>query len=393
MHTAWLMLPDPGDRTVERLRRKVELTAARALLEAPLGQVPRALRRGVDALQRHLRGALRDDARALLDALGTPDALPAALGLATGAASAERAWAVLGPSLLGRLGRTRRDTLLWDAPLQVLPLNGRTWRLAEPASGLLVDPLGLELRLADGSLHRVRPDAPPPGVEVLEHTRLLPTLELAAFDPNPLADQEAHPDKQGNALSWGGRTRSDWESALGQALDLIRLALPGWYQELPTTLRRLVPVGYHPEVHLSASYREAPGLAYLTLHPDPVTMAEAIVHETQHGKLNLLTWVDPVLENGHTEWTSSPVRPDLRPLMGVLLAAHAFVPVEALHAGLRAADHPAARTEPFARRVAEVRATNARSLAILAEKARPTAAGSRLLEELRRLHRACGEAA
>ena len=47
----------------------------------------------------------------------------------------------------------------------------------------------------------------------------------------------------------------------------------------------------------------------MTLHPDALVMAEALVHETQHGKLHTLMRLDPVLVNGDTHWTSSPVRP------------------------------------------------------------------------------------
>jgi HEXXH motif-containing protein len=117
-----------------------------------------------------------------------------------------------------------------------------------------------------------------------------------------------------------------------------------------------------------------------------LTLAEAIVHETQHSKLNVLSLLDAVLENGRTTWTASPVRPDLRPLMGVLLAVHAFVPVAALHAGLEEAGHPLAETAAFQRRRAAVLASNARGLQIVEELGRPTAAGARLLREARALH-------
>src|SRR5690606_5269945 len=112
------------------------------------------------------------------------------------------------------------------------------------------------------------------------------------------------------------------------------LGLPELRVEIGANLQRVVPVGCDDKRHFSASYREAPGLVYLSLHPSPLTMAEAIVHETQHAKLNALGWLDPVLHNGHDTWTSSPVRPDLRPLMGVLMAVHAFIPVAALHGAL-----------------------------------------------------------
>jgi HEXXH motif-containing protein len=113
------------------------------------------------------------------------------------------------------------------------------------------------------------------------------------------------------------------------------------------------------------------------------------VHETQHGKLNALTWLDPVLVNGHSEWTRSPVRPDLRPLMGVLLALHAFVPVAALHKRLADRQHPISQTEPFARRRREVLATNAESLSIVRSLGKTTRLGDKLIAELAALHAAC----
>ena len=42
-----------------------------------------------------------------------------------------------------------------------------------------------------------------------------------------------------------------------------------------STSRQVVPVGFFPDRHLSASYREAIGTLYLSLHPSPMTMVEA----------------------------------------------------------------------------------------------------------------------
>jgi HEXXH motif-containing protein len=117
-------------------------------------------------------------------------------------------------------------------------------------------------------------------------------------------------------------------------------------------------------------------------------LAEAIVHESQHGKLNTLRWLDPVLENGDATWTSSPVRPDMRPLMGVLMAVHAFVPVAALHQRLRELDHPLADPE----RRAQVIAGNADGLVTLRELAKPTALGKRVIAALEELHAATSSA-
>lgn len=323
--TGLLALPSSGDGTVRRLRRKVRLLGARELL---LGSEDPPLRS-------ELKRCLEEESARALDAVGSLDVLPALLAARSGALSRSDALAVATPNLRRALGLpTDTDTI---PQLSELP----------------------------GS-----------------------PVRLALADSNPLADREAHPDKTGNAWSLGGHLLAEWQEALGAALALLDAHLPEWTSELPVSLERLVPVGYEPELHLSASYREAPGLAYLTLHPNVVTLAEAIVHETQHGKLMLLTWLDPVLRNGNTTWTRSPVRPDLRPLMGVLLAVHAFVPVAALHARLAAADHPSSRTPHFAKRRQDVLAGNENGLRAVQDLGDPTPPGGRVIAALQELHEA-----
>ena len=71
-----------------------------------------------------------------------------------------------------------------------------------------------------------------------------------------------------------------------------------------------------------------------------------------------------------------------------LLAAHAFVPVSALHARLAAAAHPIAQTAFFAERRSAVWESNRRAMDTLGELAEPTAAGARLLRDLNTLHEA-----
>ena len=96
-----------------------------------------------------------------------------------------------------------------------------------------------------------------------------------------------------NATDLGGHTAEEWVDSLQRALSEIERWLPECWSELGWFMQRIVPVGYHPEKHLSASYTESIGLAYVSLHPDTVIMAEAIVHESQHSKLNMLMALRP----------------------------------------------------------------------------------------------------
>jgi hypothetical protein len=209
-------------------------------------------------------------------------------------------------------------------------------------------------------------------------------IRLALVDNNPLAMIEAHPEKQGNAVDLGGRSVDEWLEALGGSLELVGTHLPELRGELGLFVQQIVPTGYYVDKHLSASYREAIGTVYLSLHPNPRTMAEALIHEFQHNKLNALFAIDEVLENAHGPLYASPVRPDRRPLHGVLLAVHAFVPVARLYERLleRAAD--GAASEELSARFAEVVRMNREGTGVLLAHARPTPVGGGLLGELAR---------
>lgn len=394
--TGFTLVPPEGDATSARVARKIALLTARSLLGwAPAG-IGAGPARALGALQRGLVGALRRRPDAVLDVVSAVDVGPLVRCGVDRLRPPLEVLDALVPNLVfalgrGGLAREMSEAVLWDRPVaQVVDgATGGVCRFSPAAQGVLLDPSGVEARLAGGARLDLTTRAAGDGGEAL----LWPLGDdlpgrFALIDTFPLALDEAHPDKAGNALSLGDKPVGAWRDGLEGALALIEATLPTWHAELPWTLARVVPVGFEAERHLSASYREAPGLIYLTLHPSTLTMAEAIVHEVQHGKLNALSWLDPVLENGHTEWTASPVRPDLRPIMGVLLAAHAFVPVAALHAGLAEAGHPVAAGAAFARRRAEVLASNDAALATLRRLARPTAVGRRVLDALEASHRA-----
>ena len=394
MEPAFLLLPDPDAPRFARLARKVRLLALRRLLTLRATAVPS--RAGALArAQAVISQAARSHKDAVLEALGTPDVLAPLLVLARDLRPPGPLLDEALPSLLFALVRTGAltENIVWDAPIARLVDDGgdRVFRFEPVAEALLFTPEGVEARLATGALARLYgpgAEATLPN-EVSAEAAMVPLshgVRLSTVDTNPLADIEAHPDKHGNAVSLGNHALDVWRSGLTHAFELIESGLPNWAAELPHTLRRLIPVGFHEQMHLSASYREAPGLAYLTLHPNPVTLAEAIIHETQHGKLNTLLHLDAVLENGRTAWTPSPVRPDLRPLEGVLLAVHAFVPVAALHRGLIESGHPVCNDPWFQQRCTEVLAGNIRGLQILEEKAEWTPVGRRLRDALRRTH-------
>lgn len=389
----FLALPSAEDTTMARLTRKLRLLVLQQLLTTPPRSVPPPTSGALSRLQPFVQQLATDkgQARVLLEVLGRVEIMMPLLFAQSGQLTVEEALRRAVPSLLVQLGaalpeRASREQILWDVPVAVLFDGARCLRFSPEAQGLLVDGRRVRLRNADGD-ELSWPEVEDPSVSTEPS---IAGSRLSLVDANPLAMLEDHPDKEGNALDLGGREAGEWTAAIDEALELVEATLPALHRELVAHLQRIVPVGFEPERHLSASYREAPGQIYLSLHPSPLTMAEALIHETQHGKLNTLRWFDPVLDNGDSTWSESPVRPDLRPLMGVLMGVHAFVPVAAMHRRLEELGHPMAVSAHFSRRRGEVREGNASGLETLRQMAAPTAAGARVLAALEALHEAVG---
>lgn len=392
----FLSIPRSGDRAVVKLSHKVNLIALRQLLTIPSGAMEARLAASLQKLQFVVKQMVRDSPEVVLHVIAMPDVQVPLLVLAAGLRPPGPLVDRLIPTLLAAFRKHSDavpEALLWDWPVHEVVFGGDARvKWDTPLKALLLDPAGLAVENADGHRCSIQgaDDAARFGGSVdgrihsVGHTDL--DLHLGLFDTNPLAMDEAHPDKSGNRISLGGHPVEEWQRSLGEALGLIKAALPTWYEELAVTTRRIVPVGYEPEMHLSASYREAPGVVYMTLHPDPLTLAEALIHETQHGKMNLLSWLDPVLNNAYSDWCDSPVRPDLRPVMGVLLAVHAFVPVSALHHQLARLGHPISQTRKFQDRRIQVLEGNAGGLAVVRDVADPTSLGAKVLDGLGALH-------
>lgn len=284
----------------------------------------------------------------------------------------------------GLLDRGLRLTRL---PRRIVSLGlRRVVELPPQATALELQPDSACIRMGDDSLGST---AVPLDLSACPspYHRVDGDLFLAEVDNNPLSDFEAHPEKEGNRLDLGGHSPEAWAEALREALGKIERYLPEIREEIDLVVRLFVPVGYHPTRHLSASYQEALGLVYLTLHPRVMTLAEAIIHEFSHNKLNALLEQDPLLHNAFHPLFSSPVRPDPRPLHGILLAVHAFQPVARLYermieAGAEEATHP-----DFLARYKEIRRGNHEGATVLLEHARPTATGRILLDEIARWDR------
>lgn len=79
----------------------------------------------------------------------------------------------------------------------------------------------------------------------------------------------------------------------------------------------------------NASSSEHPGAMLLGAYPDPIELADHVIHEYYHGRLFALEGMGPLLEEGTAEPERyySPWRDELRSMRGLLHGAYVFAPV------------------------------------------------------------------
>lgn len=396
-----LTIPEPGSTTarevlsrgIGRLLRELPRVGRGAALSA-------AGREDLAAFQRVARLALARSPGAVASALRRPTAgalvrcLRSAATLPGGRAEALLAelQAIVYAELAGagalpepvRMRRAPARVPLLAARL-VIELPGDATGVAFEDGRLAIErPGGAEIvRL--GAAAGEAPGAGPGGVRVARPYREIEgDIVLALADNNPLAMEEAHPDKSGNAVDLGGHDAEAWARALREALAPVARHLPELRREMDLYVHQIVPVGFDPVRHLSASYQEAIGTLYLSLHPSAMTLSEALIHELSHSKINALFELDDVLENAFSPHYTSPVRPDPRPLHGVLLAVHAFLPVARLYERMIEADEPQAQHASFRERFVRICAINREGADIVLRHGRPTQIGAGLMAEISR---------
>ncbi len=281
--------------------------------------------------------------------------------------------------------RSIRLNLLLPLPTTALTLRflpGELHVEAENAASPLVVTLQRDapLPVFDSLPEGAVPEAP----ASRPYHEIVPGIFLALSDNNPLSDFEAHPDKTGNTLSLGDKPVEAWLGSLRSCFAMIQTYLPHLAAELRLVARLIVPVGWDAERHLSASYQEYIGAVYMTLHPNDMTMVEAVIHEFQHNKINAAFNLDPLLHNAFSPLFSSPVRPDPRPLHGVILAVHAFQPVALLYERMQQEGHAFAANPSWQRRFAAIVEKIREGAATVLDNAEPTTVGRPVFEEMRR---------
>jgi HEXXH motif-containing protein len=395
-----LTIPEPGSRTARDVYSHALGRLPRDLLAIPASlPVTEAGRADLAALQALVRMLLADasaGAPALLSVLRSPTVSALLRGVRNELARAQGDRAHADATLVELAAMLAFELALAGAPLPPLRLARLPKRIlslaaraevtlpegAEGASfapGCMVigDRLTVDLRAL------ARGESAPLAITRPYHA-IDGGIVLATIDNNPRSSWGAEPGEPGNPVDLGDHAPEAWTAPLRDALALIGEHLPELRAEIDLYVQLFVPTGFHPETHRSASYRESIGAIYLSLHPQLMTLAEAVIHEFSHNKLHALFELDAVIENGAEKAFRSPLRADLRPLRGVLLAVHAFLPVARLYERMAEAGHPLARQHYFPERFARIRAINREGASVIFGHSRPTAAGRALIAEFRR---------
>lgn len=404
-----LVLPAPPGEDTSSLRRAYAryLTGACRRFLGSGNALPPPLRTAHEPIAALVQEALARRSAALLNcfaapAVGTPlQCLELRDQLPQFRERIDRAAAELIPHLLLEMGLRglipAARSILWEHGAPRLAALGIGGELVPPAGATALRFSASHLAAIAGGAEIARlPLASEPLREALRgghggftfarcHRRAGRVACFSTRDHNPLAAFEAHPEKSGNHVDLGGRSEAEWVAVLDQCFALVERYLPGEFAEMAVLLRQIVPVGYHPERHLSASYREAVGTVYLTLHPTLMTMVEAVVHEFQHNKFNVAAYSAHFIDNAFHPLYKSPIRPDPRPLWGIVLAVHAFLPVAELYRRMRDDGHPLAQAPEFAARLSDIDLKNHEGMEMLRAHAHFTAAGRALFAELQDL--------
>ena len=116
------------------------------------------------------------------------------------------------------------------------------------------------------------------------------------------------------------------QRTLEPTVDLLHAFHPRALEEAEALCPVLVPVRTaSPEISHSAGLQSARGAIWLSFPPNPLVVAETILHESSHVLFHLMEDTWPVVVEPDTKRFVVPWRPDQRPLRAVLMGYHAWV--------------------------------------------------------------------
>ncbi len=117
-----------------------------------------------------------------------------------------------------------------------------------------------------------------------------------------------------------------WRTSTQAAWDLLQVVHPAYSSEVDQYVSVIVPLlSQSANVHVSCSFPETYGMVQMSWSERVSQLAEALVHEYHHNKLNTLFDLDPlIIDTSGAAVYYSPWRDDSRPLQGLLHGIFAF---------------------------------------------------------------------
>nr|WP_235038761.1 HEXXH motif-containing putative peptide modification protein [Kibdelosporangium aridum] len=117
-----------------------------------------------------------------------------------------------------------------------------------------------------------------------------------------------------------------WQELFDSAWDMLTQRHRGYAEELSAGLRTFVPVRGN-QGFAGSSSSAAFGAIALSSKNSAAALADVLIHELQHSKLNALLELVTLRHEGAEHCGYAPWRPDPRPLTGLLHGIYAFVSV------------------------------------------------------------------
>jgi len=115
---------------------------------------------------------------------------------------------------------------------------------------------------------------------------------------------------------------AEWSKLVDEAWDVLTLNHPALARELVAGLRALAPIEPNADT-VGASASAAFGGIRLSANGSAADVAEALVHEMQHSKLNALLLLAKLADDTQSMYLA-PWRDDPRPVVGVIHGVYAF---------------------------------------------------------------------
>ncbi len=225
-------------------------------------------------------------------------------------------------------------------------------------------------------------------LEIIAGTKISLTMEFA----NPDIDKHTHPDHKTISMGYTEKTPWEWRKLFWDAFAIVAQVSPGFMDEINLLLRKIIPFGLSVWWHNSGSYGDVIGhiiMSYpIDIDSPEIAVLEAILHEYNHNKINLIMQTEKLILSDMREQYYSPYRPDPRHIHGIYLGIHAlagayWVIWQAHIAGiLELSPHWQEKAVLYTLK-------NGLSLQILDKYASLTPLGKELLEEMRSVHKEC----